>query len=204
MRRILIGIAALLITFATGTGADSFRRYLFTPEPVTVEKDEPATPVVAAPVIVTPAPVTPPATKPETRPNLILDYNLEKFDHYGTLNIMGPKPEGFQDFECIALGLPGIHESEGFESISIGTNGTSYETIQANFALVTEKYLYFTTEPGPERGYQYRFEGEFLVKNFGPVMGKNIGAVRGTLTKSRNGRTLAEHTVTFWVDYMGC
>src|SRR6185436_18772108 len=118
--------------------------------------------------------------------------------------IMGPAPEGFRDFECIALGLSGMHDDEDSDYIVVyGDNGTD-EWTPANFALVTERYLYFTTEPSKEQGFQYRFEGEFLVKDFRPVEGKNRAVVRGTLTKSKNGRTLAEQTVTFRMQYMGC
>jgi hypothetical protein len=199
MRRVILGIVAILITFAIGTGADSLRRYLFTNETPATAKLEAAPLEVAALDIekIPPLPDLPPA------PNLILDYNKEKFDHYGALYIMGSAPEGFRDFDCIELGLSGTHEVESSEYITVyaGENG---EWAEANFALVTERYLYFTTTPGNEEGFQYRFEGEFLVKDFSSIEGKNKAAVRGTLTKSKNGRTIAERTVTFRVEYMGC
>lgn len=193
MRRVILWIIALLITFALGTGADSLGRYLFTKKPATVAKVEVAAPVVAIPA---PEPAAP-------APNLILDYNKEKFNHYGALYIMGPAPEGFRHFDCIALGLSGTDKLESSEYITVyaGENG---EWAEANFALVTERYLYFTTPPSHDEGFQYRFEGEFLVKDFTTVEGKNKAAVRGTLTKSKNGRTIAEQTITFRMEYMGC
>ena len=97
MRRIILWIVALLITFAVGTGADSLRRYLFTNEaPAAKLKAAPFD--VAVPVFAPTVPLPEPATP---APNLILDYNQEKIDHYGALYIMGPAPEGFRDFECI-------------------------------------------------------------------------------------------------------
>jgi len=192
MRRVILWIVALLITFAIGTGADSLRRYLFTKE----------TPV-AAPLEVTafdiekipPIPELPPAA------NLIFDYNREKVDHYGALHILGPAPEGFRDFDYIELALPGIHESSGYITV-YSENYNQWAT--ADFALITERYLNFTTEPSKDKGFEYRFEGEFLVNNFASVEGKNKAAVRGTLTKIKDGRTLAERTITFRVEHMGC
>jgi hypothetical protein len=197
MRRVILWIVAILITFALGTGADSLRRYLFKKEPPAAAKPEIE---VAAPVVVTPTP----AAETAPAPNLILDYNKEKFNHYGALYIMGPAPEGFRHFDCIALALSGTHEVESSESITVYGGGENGEWAEANFALVTERYLYFTTTPDHEEGFQYRFEGEFLVKDFSSIEGKNKAAVRGTLTKSKNGRTIAEQTITFRVEYMGC
>jgi len=200
MRCVILWIVTILITFAIGTGFDSLWRYLAAKESPAAAKLEAAPAEVTAPVAVT----TAPAPAPAPAPNLILDYNREKIDHYGALYIMGPAPEGFRDFECIALGLSGMHDDEDSDYIVVyGDNGTD-EWTPANFALVTERYLYFTTEPSKEQGFQYRFEGEFLVKDFRPVEGKNRAVVRGKLTKSKNGRTLAEQTVTLRMQYMGC
>jgi hypothetical protein len=100
--------------------------------------------------------------------------------------------------------LPGARADEDFDYIAVYGDTKTGDWTPANFALVTERYLYFTTEPSKEQGFQYRFEGEFLVKNFASLDGKHKAVVRGTLTKSRNGRTLAEQTVTFRMEYMGC
>ena len=195
MRRVILWIVTILITFAVGTGFDSLWHYRSTKESPVTAKLEVATPVVEK---------LPPIPVPAPKPNLILDYNREKIDHFGALYIMGPAPEGFRDFECIALGLSGVHDDEDSDYIIVYGDKSTSEWIPANFALATERYLYFTTEPGKEQGFQYRFEGEFLVKDFRPVEGKNRAVVRGTLTKSKNGRTLAEQTVTFRMEYMGC
>lgn len=201
MRRVILWIVAILITFAIGAGVDSLRRYLFTTEPPAAQKLETEPVAVAAPAVVTTS-----ALEPAPKANLILDYNLEKFSRYGALYIMGPAPEGFRDFDCIrlALGTGGHVDYPGYISVDIGSDEYPLDSAPANFALVTERTLYFTTEPGKEQGFQYRFEGEFLVKDFNTVEGKNRGAVRGILTKSKNGRTLAEQTITFRVENMGC
>lgn len=197
MRRVILWIVAILITFALGMGADSLRRYLFTKkEPLAIVKAE-----VTAPVVETPAPTS----ETEPKANLILDYNLEKFNRNGALFIMGPAPEGFKDFDFIemSLGAGGHVDYPGYILVYTRT-GEIPSDIWANFALVTERTLYFTTSASLEQGFQYRFEGEFLVRDFNSVAGKNKAAVRGMLTKSKNGRTLAEQTITFRVEYIGC
>lgn len=193
MRRVILWIVAISITFALGTGADTLKRYLFTKKPPAVAKVETAQAEVAATVVETPTP-TPQAT-------MILDYNTEKYSRNGVLSIMGPVPKGFSDFVCIEMTVdsgghvdyPGYLELYSREDVGY-----------THFVLVTERTLYFTTSPRQEDGIQYRFEGEFLIKDFNSVIDKNKAAVRGTLTKSRKGRTLAEQTITFRVESFGC
>ncbi len=197
MRRVILWIVTILITFAIGIGVDSLGRYLSTQESPAVAKLEAAPLEIAVPEVEK----TPPVPVPAPQPNLIFDYNWEKVDHYGALYIMGPKPASFTDFDYVELALPGIHESSGYITV-YSSNYSQWGS--ADFALVTERYLYFTTAPFSEKSFQYRFEGEFLVKDFASVEGKNKGAVRGTLTKTFNGRTVAEQTVTFSVEHMGC
>ena len=192
MRRVILWIVTILITFALGTGADSLRHYLFTKKPPAV-----ATVDVAAPVLVTTA------SEPVTERKLMLHYNQGSVDHYGALYIMGPAPEGFADFAYIALGLSGMHVVESSDYITVYSNEFA-EWGHADFAFVTERYLYFTTGPSEHHDFEYRFEGEFLVRDFDSVEGKNKAAVRGTLTKFKNGETVAQQLVTFRVEYMGC
>jgi hypothetical protein len=199
MRRIILWIVPLLITFAIGTGADSLWRDISRKESRVSTKPGAAPVEVAAPVSAPTMPVLEPAPARQ----MILDYDMEKVNHYGALYIMGRVPKGFRDFECIALGLSGFYQQESSNFITVydGENG---EFEPATFALVTERHLYFTTAPRSDEGFQYRFEGEFLVKDFEPLKEKNKPAVRGTLTKSRNGRPIARQTVTFRVERMGC
>jgi hypothetical protein len=192
MRRVILWIVALLITFAIGTGLHSLRRFLFTTESTVAAKVE-----VASPVFITTA------SEPIRQPNLMLHYNQGSVDHYGALYIMDPAPEGFTDFAFIALGLSGMHVVESSDYITLYSNEFA-EWGHADFAFVTERYLYFTTGRIENHDFEYRFEGEFLVKDFDSVEGKNQAAVRGTLTKFKNGETVARQEVTFRVEYMGC
>jgi len=174
------------------------------------KKETPAVvPSAAAPVAVDqitptfPVSVPPPYSRPA---KLILDYDVDKYPRYGALYIMGAVPEGFEDFNCIALSL-GAQEYvdyPGYLNVYTGTE-TDGDMAEATFALVTERLLYFTTKPSQEHGFEYRFEGEFLTKDFAAAAGKNKAVVRGTLTKFKNGRKFAEQTLTFRMEELvGC
>ena len=73
----------------------------------------------------------------------------------------------------------------------------------ASFALVTERRLFFVTQP-TDQGFVYRFDGEFLRR--GVIFDSDEGepVLKGTLTKSKNNRTLVEWPVKFKVIHQGC
>lgn len=197
MRRTILWIIAIMISFAIGTGTDSLRHYLVRKELPKVEAPPAA---VAAPVAATPTRAVIP------RQSLILDYDPQKFVPLVTLYILGPAPKGFSDFDFIQVDVPVGDDVDyhGYIAVYSGSNQKHSETAPANFALVTQHTLYFTTSPSQANGFEYHFDGQFLVKDFQSVAGKNMAAVRGVLTKSRDGRTIAEHTITFRIEYGDC
>jgi hypothetical protein len=158
--------------------------------------DLPAPPPAPAPVEAKPVVIYLPTAKP----SLMLDFDRDKFRPYGYLNILGPAPKGFRDFNYIELSLYRGNNNEYPVDITLVTND---EYASADYALVTERTLYFTTPPSTPDGFQYRFEGEFLVADLTSVSGKDLPAVRGKLTKFKDGRTLAEQTITFTF-WIGC
>lgn len=189
-----------MITCAVGVDLTFGVHYLLKKKPPAVAPAEPA-PVAVAPAAPTfPVYVAPNPNTPNMRPpSLILDYDVEKYTRVGAaLYIMGSLPRGFEDFNCIAmsLGVGKYPEYPGYISVYTGTE-VDGDMAEATFALVTERLLYFTTKPSQEHGFEYRFEGEFIEKDFTGAAGKNKAVVRGTLTKFRNGRALAEQTVSF-------
>ena len=206
MRRIILGVVTLMITCAIGLAISYGVHYVpkRLPAPATVE---PAPLVVSQTTDPFPISTPPNPSPPYSRPaSLILDYDLERYARYGALYILSPAPEGFEDFNCIAmsLGAGGHVDYPGYITVYTGTEENG-DMADANFALVTEQRFYFTTKPSNEHGFEYRFEGDFLVKDFAAVEGKNKAAVRGTLTKFKNGRKLAEQTLTFRMEYLqGC
>ena len=205
MRRFILWIAAISITFAIGVGADRLWWHFLAPpppttvvEPVAFNSFEPQREVVPAYAPPSqPAPVSP-------KPNLILDYDALTFSMWAAFYPMGPVPKEFADFDSIDAMLS--PESEGYPgTISVFTRegGESYEA-EATFGLVTERRLFFATAKSEKGDFEYRFDGEFLRTDFDAVAGKNKAVLRGTLTRMMNGRTITQHEFTFRMEYIGC
>lgn len=204
MRRIILWIAAILITFAIGVGADRLWWH-FLASPST---DEPAAFDVVVPqreVVFVPAPAPPPPPPAPPTPNIILDYDGEYLS--AGFYIMGPKPKEFADIDSLSIYLsPGTDAYPA--AIHVNTHpvndDSSYDYTEATFALVTNRRVFFATSKLDNKEFEYRFDGEFLRKDWDVVAGKKIAVLRGTLTKSKNGRAVAQHEFTFRMEHEGC
>ena len=53
-------------------------------------------------------------------------------------------------------------------------------------------------------GIKYRFDGEFLRGNVATDAGEGKAVIKGTLTKTKNGRRTAECVVKLQVEQHGC
>ena len=203
MRRFILWIAAILITFAIGVGADRLWWHFFTarPVPTTIEQVAVDLPVPQREIIYVPAP--PPPPPPPPKPNMILDYDDEN-GVSAIFYVMGAKPKAFDDIDGLEIMLdPNSSDYPG--SISVTTRvDDQYDNAPATFALVTGRRIFFATSKLANKDFEYRFEGEFLRRDFETVAGKEKAVLRGTLTKTRNGRTVAQHEFTFWMEYLGC
>ena len=205
MKRVILRVVVMLLTFALGVAVEwlILRRPLNKTEPpCKVEVVSPEAVVERLASLTPVAPLEPvPAATP--KPHFILDYDPETFNPYGMYYIMGPKPKEFANFDSFELVLIGGDNDPGY--ISVFTSGDySSDSASAVFALATERRLIFATSPSNNSRVEYRFEGEFLRTDFNSVAGKNKAVLRGTLTKSKNGRTLAESTVTLRMEQHGC
>jgi hypothetical protein len=204
MRRFILWIAAILITFTIGVGADRLWWHFLAPPPA---KAEPVVDVALPQreVVYVPAPAPPPPPPPAPKQNLVLDYE-DDGGLSAVFYVMGAKPKGFTDIQGFDLYLnPGSVESPGEIYLNTGLGDEhNYDNAPATFALVTERRIFFATSKLSGKDFEYRFDGEFLRKNFAAVDGKNKAVIRGTLTKTRNGRTVAQHEFTFRMEYMGC
>lgn len=206
MKRVILRVVAMLLTFALGIAVYwlALRRPVnSTPPPAC--KVEVVSPEAVVQRLAAVAPVVPVAPVPAATPlpHFILDYEPETFNPYGMYYIMGPKPKEFANFDSFELVLIGGANDPGY--ISVFTNGDyNSDSASAVFALATERRLLFTTGPTKISGVEYRFEGEFLRTDFNAVVGKNKAVLRGTLTRTKNGRKLAESTVTFRMEALGC
>lgn len=212
MKRVILRVVAMLLTFALGVIAFNWlilRREVHDTRPqckvevvsheALVQRIESiASSVPVAPLASVPAPAATP------KPHFILDYDPEMFNPYGTYYIMGPRPKEFAGFDSFEVVLIGLEDDPGY--ISVFTNNEKYnsDNTSAVFAFVTERRLVFATAPTVNSKVEYRFEGEFLRTDFDAVAGTNKAVLRGTLTRSKNGRKLAESTVTFRMEHHGC
>lgn len=204
MRRFILWIAAILITFAIGVGADRLWWHFFAVSPVQA-KVEPVAIDIPQPqseVVFVPAP-PPPAPRPP-KPNLILDYDSERFSLWSVFYVMGPTPKEFSDFNSMEVMLTPESRDDRGAIFYVKENVGDYDRIPATFALVTEQRLFFTTSGRRDAEIEYRFEGEFLRHDFDSVAGKNKAVLRGTLTKMQNGRTIAQREFNFRMEFMGC
>jgi len=200
MRRVILWIAAILITFAIGLGADRLWWHIFAApapapkaEPVAVDV-QPLRETVFVPVPAEPTPA---------KPTMILDYDPLSFQVWTVFYIMGPKPKEFADFDSMEAMLNPQANDPG--TITVRTReGNEYDNAEATFGLVTEQRLFFATSKSDNGDFEYRFDGEFLRTDFDKVAGKNKAVLRGTLTRMKNGRTITQHELTFRMEYMGC
>ena len=134
---------------------------------------------------------------------VLLDYNPAKFNPTGSFFPLHPLPKEFAEVGYFELNTD---EADGkvWGSANIQTHiGKAYEFPHEEFLLLTEKRVFFVTDSSATTGFAYRFEGEFLA-NPAAEMDSGRAVVKGTLSKMKNGRTIAECEMTFDVKYLGC
>lgn len=208
MKRMILRVVVLLLTFVVGIATYGLilrRAVNEAPTPCKVEVVSPEAMIQRIESIAKITPVAPvaPLPAPTPKPHFVLDYDPETFNPYGVYYMIGPKPKEFERFESLELGIYGENTEPG--DIRIFTRGIAYsDEATALFALVTKDRLVVSTSKTSESGVEYRFEGEFLRRKFSPVAGTNTPVLRGVLTRSKDGRTLAEATVSFRFEHLGC
>lgn len=209
MKRMILRVVVLLLTFVVGVAAYWLilrRTVNETPTPCKVEVVSPDALVARIESIASLRPIPPvaPLPAPTPKPHYILDYDPETFNPYGVYYMLGPKPKEFAKFQSIELVVYEGDTDSG--AIRIYTQGLGDYTndVSAVFALVTKDRLVLATSKTADGGVEYRFEGEFLRKDFDSVAGRKTPVLRGVLTRSKDGRTLATATVSFWFDTIGC
>src|SRR5215470_309508 len=191
---LIVRLLVAALTFSVGVGLDR----LLTSRPNQLEK---ATPIVLnKPIaIAAPTPVRP------AKPTLIFDYDLEKFYPLADYALTGKRPKGLSkddSFFITIWHLDDTDTSHDYVEFSIFDERGNTDLL-ASFALVTERRLFFVTQPTDE-GFVYRFNGEFLRR--GVIIDSAEGEVvlKGTLTKTKHDRTLVEWPVRFKVIHEGC
>ena len=193
---LIIRLLLAVLTFSAGLGFDR----LLTSRPNRLERATPNVsyePIAAEAVIAAPMPVSPP------KATLIFDYDPEKFWPVAHYAFTGKRPKGLSRDDSFFIKIWHFDNSDkDFVWFSIDDERGNTD-LWASFALVTERRLFFVTQPS-DLGFVYRFDGEFL--RHGVIFDSAEGEVvlKGTLTKSKDDHTVAEWPVRFKVIHQGC
>jgi len=133
-----------------------------------------------------------------------LDYDPDRFNPRGDYYVLGPKPKAFREVDGLELSVyPSDEKAVGQLSIQIVVNRT-YEVQYAVSGLVTEHGLSFATTAPSDNQYDYTFDGHFLKTGVLSNARKYEAVLEGRITKSKNGVRVAEATIRFRVEYLGC
>ena len=203
MKRIILGVAAMLMTFAVGVGVYGLIRNR---SEANTSKIEPVVqdfkPVVEPVVPV----ITPVAELPDTpKSRIILDYNDVTFYPNGGYSFLRATPKEFAEVDSFLLEYSEIVDDQPVGAISVVTkNGDEFENNVAMFGTVNEQRLTFITAPNSRTGFEYFFDGEFIRKDFDAVNGLEKAVLRGTLMKIRYGKKIAQRLVNFRIEQYGC
>ena len=193
MKRLTLYVLISLITFAAGVGSEQLfvTRTPVNPTPPPQIEQLQTLPILLPPTnTFTAAPPVP--QTPE--PTLFIDYARKKFNPSGTYVPIGPKRKGLTDFGAFWIDAYELDDKGYIHATR--QNEDDYQELEVKFALATEHRLIFATE-STEDGIEYRFEGEFLR---GKIIGEapeGKAVLKGTLTKTKNGRKVAEAVVKF-------
>ena len=211
MKQMILRVVVMLLTFTLGVvvyGLMLQRAANKASAPLCVQAASPAPlePVKASVAPDVPAAVVgPPVPVATPEPHFILDYDPDTFDPYGMYYLMDPKPKDFENLEGFELGQSGYGDGlPAYIMVIKRYPDESTGSTTGVFGLITKRRLVFATEKSLDTGVEYRFEGEFLRTDFDAVANKDKAVLRGVLTRSKDGRTLVERTVTFKLVYMGC
>jgi hypothetical protein len=153
------------------------------------------------------APALPAATPapPAPAPSIVFDYDFEKFAPEGAYIPMGFKGKDFSDFSSFSLNSGEINHDllTGYVDLETKING-SYEYQAGTFGLVTDRRVFWVSSQASDIGFGYKFEGEFLLKNFESAYNKNKAVLKGKLTKLKDGQKVAEKEFSFRIESDGC
>jgi hypothetical protein len=137
----------------------------------------------------------PPGAPP---PLEIFDLDGDSFPPTGTF-YLSKTPTDFEDFNFLNLWWWRPNgEIEGDGVINVQTKGVSEEH-RTLVLLVTRRRVLIVTESQSGSGLGYRFEGEFVQhKNLQALADSGKPILRGTLTKTKNGKKVFQRSVSFW------
>jgi hypothetical protein len=198
LQKIIMSAAAALTAFGASVGLLGIGSYLYSAlqsSKLNISNIEPVTiPTYQPPVIKT--------EQPETS-------EVEKYVHKqfsepgedGYYYLIGTPAKGFKDFDYFMLDTYRIEEKT-YKRVPVKPTGWFSANISFNFARlrISGKKISFTTET--QKGVFYRLEGRFVdepitVKDSDGEDYADTVAVKGLLTKWKNGVKIAEAQVNF-------
>jgi hypothetical protein len=199
-KRLILSLMFATLTFAVGVAAD---KILTAPRPADREaRLSPAPARLLYPPL--PEPVLPVSVAAQT-PNVILDYDSERFFPQGSYAVLGKNPKQFREFEGIAFGVrfDGTEESPNSVAVQI-YDGELYEEHEAAFGLITDRHIYFKTKPTAGEYVVYKFDGEFLRRGVVSEAPEGKAVIKGTLTKWKGGHKIGEWALKLHAVYDDC
>ena len=137
-------------------------------------------------------------------PNLTFDYDPKEFNPRGDYYILGRKPKGFREFDCLELA---VYEINGRASGRVRIQTYADQMYNAHYAVsgtVTKKQVAFVATPISEEDFEYRFNGYFLSEGVLSNASKNRPVLKGKLIKLKRGVKIADSEIRFRVEYLGC
>lgn len=198
MKRLILRFAVAMLTFALGFVID--RILVSRSHEVPIQQPVKVEPAPTTLVDATPAVLASSLPNPSPTPHQIFDFDSAKFDPSGVYYILGSKPKEFHDFEYIAIWTEKVEGNLSGGVYFQNDISDEYDVQTAAFSLITPRRLIFVTSPHAGEEVVYRFDGEFLHRNPASVTNTSKAVLRGTLTKTVNGRKVAERVVSFWID----
>jgi hypothetical protein len=197
MRQLFVHVVLMALTFSLGLGVDRLRPKAKVNDARPVERVE-----IVMPKVVEAQPA-PPVTVATPAAHLIFDYDPSSFTPDGIYFINGPTPIEFREFNAFDLSWSEFEDQASSGYVGLQTYSDNiYGGQPAIFALVTERRLFFATSRDAN-GIEYRFDGEFVADPKTHI-DTNVTVLRGMLTKSRNGRKVAERLFNFRLEFLGC
>jgi hypothetical protein len=201
MTSLILRLTVLLVTFSSGVAVSQILTRNRTVSQTVVSTADP----IVVPVVEPALPPIPSIPENNAKKIVIRDFDPNRFLPDGSYVILGKMPKDFAEFQFLYIETYESKDGHRTGDLFIGSKDSDrgYEQQPAVFAVITDKRLLLVTEANAT-GIGYRFDGEFLQGNVVADAEEGKAVIKGTLTKTRNGRRTAECVVKFQIEQHGC
>lgn len=189
MKRLILRFAVAILAFVLGVVTE---RIFISRTPLELPKIERCDPsrIEVKTIFV------PPAAPP---PLEIFDFDSQPPS--GTF-YLSKTPKGFEEIAFLNFWWrePAKGEIQGKGTINAQAQGGS-NSQRTIVSLITRRRVLLITESESGNGFGYRFDGEFVQhKNLQALVDAGKSIIRGTLTKTKNGKKVAESPASLYLD----